>query len=140
MGESHAENHHQQDIERELRRRLLPAEGRLDALRFAWDCEGDLAKIKTRIQEIEISFADAEMLTGPMKPTAHPRMYLEGFLAGLRDAYELIVAIENRDEAEASTTATQYSIDSQTTAAVAEDQSDYPSPASATPPTPPTEF
>jgi hypothetical protein len=124
-----------------LTREILTASGRRDAFQFALDCQGDLARLLDEITDNEHAIAHpTPALREAMNETASPRIYKEGYLAGLRDAYELIVAINNRSDTEASRTTSEYSVSAHSATAIAEDQSDYPYPPNATKPTPPSKF
>jgi hypothetical protein len=72
----------------DLERRRLTLEGMHDAFIFA---------LEHSVQEIEVeasrtwnSINDSRLLEGPMKPGAGPRIYKDGYLAGLREALEII--------------------------------------------------
>jgi hypothetical protein len=78
------------EIEAALAREILFAGGRRDGLQFASNHKNDLAAISAEIQEMEARISDPRALAGPMKPNAHPRIYTDAYLTGLKDAVELI--------------------------------------------------
>lgn len=74
-----------------LRREELLSQGRHDAFLFALECKGDVARLYAEIQETETTIAHPpDHLKGPMSPNASPRVYKDGYLAGLKDALRII--------------------------------------------------
>lgn len=78
-------------IEAALFRALSSAQGRHDALQFAWDCGADTVRLSTEIheqQELVISLQD-----GPMAPGASPRIYKDEYLQALREVLNMVAAL-----------------------------------------------
>ena len=75
-----------------LWRQALLADGRRDAFEFALKCDGDLAQLKSQVREIQRLMSDPDMLKGPMAPGNGPRIYREGYLAGLKEAMNMVSA------------------------------------------------
>ncbi len=74
-----------------LRREKLLAEGRHDAFIFVFECQCNAQRLREQIQETEETIANPpEHLRGPMSPDASPRVYKDGYLAGLKDALRII--------------------------------------------------
>lgn len=76
-------------IQGAIRREYWIAEGRQAAYGFVLNSNGTIATIQAEIaeqQELIATFNDQ----GPMSPSAGPRIYKESYLAGLRDALEII--------------------------------------------------
>lgn len=78
-----------------LRHEALTAEGRQDAFQFALACKGDLAPITAELAEKEALLASFED-QGPMHPGAGPRIYRDGYLAGLREAIAIVQAMQRQ--------------------------------------------
>ena len=120
-----------------LRREKLLAEGRHDAFIFVFECQCNARRLREQIQETEETIANPpDHLKGPMSPNASPRVYKDGYLAGLKDALRIVEQADGsapRDAAPARAS----------TLAIAEERAPYntPSePARAAPsePAPPT--
>jgi len=74
------------------RKRLLTS-GKMDAFRFAWESRYDLSLLRTEIHKTEEQISNpAEPLKGAMSPGASPRIYKDGYLAGLKDALRILSA------------------------------------------------
>jgi hypothetical protein len=75
-----------------LRQAMFFAEGRYSAFVFASDCKGDIAQLEAEIREAENSIAEGLSRTpqGSMAPGMSPRIYKDGYLAGLREAIQMI--------------------------------------------------
>jgi hypothetical protein len=73
-----------------LRRLAWHAEGREDAFRFALEMNADLTALRERQSETTRLLSDPHLAVGPMVPNAGPRLYREGYLAGLQEAIALI--------------------------------------------------
>ncbi len=90
-------------VDQELEKRLFPlvvpniwrTGGRAEAFIFVWEHRGNVAQIKARLREKIGFMADPDMLQGPMKPGASPRIYSEGYLAGLEDALKAILTFRS---------------------------------------------
>jgi hypothetical protein len=79
-----------------LRREELLSQGRHNAFLFALKCKGDVACLRAEIQATEEKIANPpEHLKGPMAPNASPRVYQDGYLAGLKDALKLLTQATN---------------------------------------------
>lgn len=122
-----------------LRREKLLAEGRHDAFIFVFECQCNAQRLREQIQETEEMIADPpDHLKGPMSPNASPRVYKDGYLAGLKDALRIVDQADGsapRDPAPAPARAP--------TLAIAEGRSPYdttsePTPAASSEPAPPT--
>lgn len=88
-------------LPREIRvpivRRSHEEDGRMGALRFVMDCDVDMATIQEEIQEtIERITNPSEELRGAMAPNSGPRMYQDGYLAGLQDSVQILQAQDSR--------------------------------------------
>jgi hypothetical protein len=69
-------------------RALSVAGGRYEAFQFVMKCHGDLSLIEAEIQEQgELILA---LLDGPMKLGATPRVHKDSYLAGLKEAIEIL--------------------------------------------------
>ena len=80
-------------IDAAVGRLSLLASGRHDALQFAWKAHGNLEAIRAEIAMTETEIAHPpKAFMGAMAPTASPRIYKEGYLAGLSEAIEVILA------------------------------------------------
>ena len=78
-------------IKHQIRKEALLAEGRMTAFHLALKCNGDLAVLRTELHEVEQRLHTD---TNPrMAPGMSPRIYQEGYFAGLRDAIELITRL-----------------------------------------------
>jgi hypothetical protein len=122
-----------------LRREKLLAEGRHDAFIFVFECQCNAQRLRQQIRETEETIANPpEHLKGPMKPNASPRVYKDGYLAGLKDALRIV------EQADGSAARTAALAPARAPAlAIAEGRSQYDvtaEPASAAPsePSPPT--
>lgn len=73
-----------------LHRKAWTAEGQMEAFRFVLNNTGGILELQTKLQEVEELLADASMAAGPMAPSAGPRIYREGYAAGLREAIAII--------------------------------------------------
>ena len=78
-----------------LFRPTLLAEGRQTAFRFVWDNACDAPRILAEISDSEDMIANPDM-AGPMAPGASPRVFKDGYLAGLKDAVSLITGANTR--------------------------------------------
>lgn len=85
-------------IRRALRKEVGLAQGRLEALEFVWDCAADLVKIREKIAELEELLFDPNRAKGSMAPGASPRVYREGYLAGLKAAVDMISKVIVEEE------------------------------------------
>src|SRR5947199_4775827 len=66
-------------------------DGRADALRFAWDCGGNLGDLEAKAQEGEKHiFNPNPALKDRMAPGASTRVYQDGYLAGIKDAIGIV--------------------------------------------------
>jgi len=74
-----------------LFRPMMIASGRLDAFKFAIECEGDIAKLQEKLRDSEDILANPpDPLERAMKPNAGPGIYKEGYIEGLREAIKLL--------------------------------------------------
>ncbi len=86
------------EVETALLREMWHADGRAEALRFAWDCDGDLAQIRTRLQEVKASIHNPPTpLKDRMAPGASTREYQEGYVQGLTDILGTLEHISGSD-------------------------------------------
>jgi len=122
-----------------LRREELLSQGRHDAFVFALECKGNVSCLCVRIHDTEETIANPpEHLKGPMKPNASPRVYKDGYLAGLKDALRIV------EQAGGSAARTAALAPARAPAlAIAEERSQYdvtaePAPAAPSEPSPPT--
>lgn len=88
------------ELEYALRREEWLAEGRLNAFQFAIACQGDLDCIldEIRAREEVVAKLAADYPKGPMAPGASPRIYRDAYLAGLREACDLIRRVGRQSE------------------------------------------
>lgn len=75
-----------------LRREAMMANARVDAINFAWECKGDLEKLRQEIEETEELMGDPELASTTMAPAASPRIYRESYLEGLKRAVDIVDA------------------------------------------------
>src|SRR5438876_7904951 len=69
-------------------------DGRADALRFAWECGGDLGELKAKAKEVgNHIIGPNSVLKDRMVPEASTRVYQDGYLTGLKDAIGIISAL-----------------------------------------------
>jgi hypothetical protein len=75
-----------------IRKEMFFAEGRYSAFVFASECKGDLSQLKAEIQQTEILIAEglSSNPSGSMSPGMSPRIYRDGYLAGLKDAVQIV--------------------------------------------------
>lgn len=86
------------EAETALLHEMWHVDGRVEALRFAWDCDGDLARIRTRLHEVKESiYNPPASLKDRMAPGASTREYQEGYLQGLTDILGILENISNSD-------------------------------------------
>ena len=74
-------------------RALSTAGGRYEAFQFVTQCRGDLSLIEAEIQEQEQLILS--LLNGPMKPGATPRVHKDAYLAGLKEAIEILFQLRS---------------------------------------------
>ncbi len=87
------------DAEAALLQELWRVDGRTEALHFAWECQGDLARIKTKLQEVKESvYNPPAPLKDRMSAGASTREYQEGYLQGLTDAISILESISKSNE------------------------------------------
>lgn len=84
-----------------LWREALLADGRSDAFEFALKCEGDLIQLRDQVQETQELMSDPDMLKGPLAPGNGPRIYREGYLAGLKEAIDIVSSTVVEEEKQA---------------------------------------
>ena len=81
------------DAEAALLHEIWNVDGKADALRFAWDCKGDIAQIKGKMHEAKEHIYNPPLsLKDRMADGASTRVYQEGYLQGLTD---IIGILEN---------------------------------------------
>ena len=74
-----------------LRREELLSQGRHDAFLFVLARKGDVSCLHAEIHDTEERITNPpDHLKGPMKPNASPRVYQDGYLAGLKDALRIV--------------------------------------------------
>ncbi len=76
-----------------LNREMLLAGGRSAAFVCAWMCRGELVQLKRQVQETKRRMSDPDLLKGPMAPGMSPRIFRDGYLAGLQDAIGFVQTI-----------------------------------------------
>lgn len=75
----------------ELRRAALRAEGRAEALEFAWEQHGDVDTLSAALRNREASLADpGDALSEVRAPDSSRRLWLEGYAQGLKEALEIV--------------------------------------------------
>jgi hypothetical protein len=79
-------------IQGAIRREYWLAEGRQAAYGFVLSSNGTIAIIQIEIAEQQ-ELMDTSNNQGSMSPTAGPRIYKESYLAGLRDALDIITTM-----------------------------------------------
>jgi hypothetical protein len=75
-----------------LRREALRASATEAAINFAWECGGDVAKLREEIADTDDLLSNPSRARPDLAPGTTPRTYQEAYLAGLRRALELILA------------------------------------------------
>lgn len=73
------------------------AEGRYNAMMFASRCEGDVSEIQRKIAETTRYINSGAPM---MRPGLTPRIYQDGFLAGLEEALTIVDEMKRRGEEE----------------------------------------
>src|SRR5438552_17445784 len=69
------------------------ADGRVEALKYAWDCRNDLDQLRAKAQEVEENIRNPyPALKDRMAPGASTRVYQDGYLAGLKEAIDIVSA------------------------------------------------
>ncbi|NJM41509.1 MAG: hypothetical protein HC853_12455 [Anaerolineae bacterium] len=87
-----------------LARLQLESSARTEAFDFVFQSKLDAETIRAEIDDREATIANlAEMVNGPMKPGAHPRIYQDAYLAGLREALSIIDLSITYDDAKTET-------------------------------------
>jgi hypothetical protein len=87
-----------------LARLQLEASARTEAFDFVFESKLDPEAIRAEIDDREATIASlAEMMNGPMKPGAHPRIYQDAYLAALREALSIITPTITYDDAKPKT-------------------------------------
>jgi hypothetical protein len=85
------------DVERDLRRQtfkyMYRYQARSEAFAYAWEHRRDPQVILETLREKEDSLADTSRQRSSMEPGASPRLYLEGFVEGLKDAFGVISSV-----------------------------------------------
>ncbi|MGA7731510.1 MAG: hypothetical protein WCD37_09595 [Chloroflexia bacterium] len=80
-----------QQIESALLHEMWYVDGRAEALKHAWDCRDDLDRLRAEVQEVEENIHNPHpALKDRMAPGASTRVYQDGYLAGLKEAIEII--------------------------------------------------
>ena len=75
----------------ELRRAALRAQGRADALAFAQEQNGDVDTLLAALTNREAALADpGDALSELMTPNSSRRLWLEGYVEGLKEALRTI--------------------------------------------------
>jgi len=88
------------ELEAALRHERLLAEGRQDAFVFGGEARGDAEAVQAEIESVEEQIANPpESLRGALAPGASRRVYLDGYLQGLRDALQIIDNFKGREPA-----------------------------------------
>lgn len=91
------------EVEYALLKEMWYIDGRADALKYAWDCKGDLAQLRLEVNEVEERIHHpSDSMKGPMSTGASPRIYQDGYLKGLEDAIEVITQAVSEAERETS--------------------------------------
>ena len=85
-------------IEYTLRRAALTAQGHMDGLNYALGVQGNLDDIRAEIADRVVNLQGLQASTSfgdtnPMSRGASPRIYMDAYLAGLRQAVELISSL-----------------------------------------------
>ncbi len=81
------------EIERALPHEMWYADGRVDALKYAWDCRNDLDQLGAKAKEVEENIRNPySALKDRMAPEASTRVYQDGYLAGLKEALAIIAS------------------------------------------------
>ncbi len=88
-------------VESVLLHEMWYVDGRVDALRFAWDCGGDIDEIASKIEEVEERIINPPpAVKDRMAQGASTRVYQDGYLAGLNDAMKIVSKIVIEPEKE----------------------------------------
>jgi len=65
-------------------------QGKFEALEFVLENTTNLEQIKIEVQEVEEHLVNPVLLQGPMAPRTSTRLNREGYLAGLKEALNII--------------------------------------------------
>jgi len=65
-------------------------QGRFEAFENVLEHTNNTEQIKARIQEIEEFLSSPDMLEGPLPPGSSTRFSREGYLAGMKEALDII--------------------------------------------------
>lgn len=80
-----------------LRRATWLSQGRKDAFCFVLAAPYDRARLQAEIDLTVERITDQGALRGAMAPGAGPRIYQDGYLAGLKDALQILLQAEARE-------------------------------------------
>ncbi len=91
MKENRSNSSFSEEVVSTLLREMWYVDGKADALKFSWDCQCDLERLRAEVHEVEERILHpSESMKGPMSPGASPRIYQEGYLAGLNEAIRIV--------------------------------------------------
>lgn len=77
------------DEQKRLRRESLMAGGRQEAWTFIVQANWDRSQLQEKLAEKEAHRVDPDFAKGSMRPGASPRLFIDGFIAALKDAIEI---------------------------------------------------
>ena len=87
------------DAEAALLHEMWYVDGRVDALRFAWDCNGDITQVQAKVREVkDYMYNPPSSLKDRMAPGTSTRVYQEGYLQGLLDVIGILENVGNSNE------------------------------------------
>ena len=85
-------------IKSALFRAAWRAQGRSDAIKAMADTPMTLEQLQTEIQELENTLSDPTRVWGSMELNTSPRLYREGYWAGLQEVLSIILGRTPGDE------------------------------------------
>src|SRR5437870_3803630 len=86
-------------VEVALLREMWYADGRGDALKYAWDCRNDLDQLRAKAKEVEENIRNPyPALKDRMAPGASTRVYQDGYLASLKEALAIIASALEQEQ------------------------------------------
>lgn len=91
MGDNTKTSESNSQIEIALLHEMWYVDGKSEALKHAWQCRNNLDELTAEIRDLEASIQNPHpALKDRMAPAASTRIYQDGYLAGLKEAIEII--------------------------------------------------
>lgn len=95
----------EQDLGRYTFREKYKNGARGEAFAYVWEHRDDAATIQERIRGKEESLSDPSRQTGSLAPGSSVRLYMEGFVEGMRQALDLLAPASGNGRKKGSSTA-----------------------------------